>query len=112
MKKLILIFLLSLTIRSEGSYQKGVASWYGRENTVSCTGKRLQRYTPAAAHRHLPLGSWVKVTSHVSRKSVVVRIEDRGPYTKNRIIDLNYVAAKQLGITRKGIDRVTLEVLR
>lgn len=97
---------------SEASYQSGVASWYGRENSVSCTGKRLQRKVPAAAHRHLPIGSWVKVTSHVSRKSVIVRIEDRGPYTKNRIIDLNYVAAKQLGITRKGVDRVTLEVLR
>lgn len=107
---LLLMFLL--TAPSKAVAQKGVASWYGKENTVSCTGKRLTRNKPAAAHRHLPIGSWVKVTSIKSQKSVIVQIEDRGPYTKNRIIDLNYPAALKLGITKKGLDHVTLEVLR
>jgi rare lipoprotein A len=112
MKKITLFLLFLIPQISNAAYQSGVASWYGKENQISCIGKRLQRKSPAAAHKYLPLGSWVKVTSHRSRKSVIVLIEDRGPYTKNRIIDLNHVAARQLGITKKGIDHVTLEVLR
>lgn len=111
MRKLSLFLLFLIPQISNASYQRGVASWYGRENSISCTGKRLQKKIPAAAHKHLPLGSWVKVTSQNSKRSVIVFIEDRGPYTKNRIIDLNHVAARQLGIIHKGVDRVSLEVL-
>lgn len=111
--KLTLAVLLMLSINCNAkTSQTGVASWYGKENSRSCTGKRLHHNIPAAAHKHLPIGSWVKVTSTRSRRSVVVLIEDRGPYKKNRIIDLNLPAAQQLGITQKGIERVTLEVIR
>jgi rare lipoprotein A len=112
MKTFTLFLMASVLPMDASPTQIGVASWYGKENSRSCSGKRLHHNVPAAAHKHLPLGSWVKVTSTRSRKSVVVLIEDRGPYKKNRIIDLNLPAAKQLGITKKGIDHVSLEVLR
>jgi len=63
-----------------------------------------------AAHRSLPIGSWVKVTDLKTERTVVVRINDRGPVLSSRIIDLSYEAAKVLGM--RGIDRVRLEVLQ
>ena len=104
--KYILLFLL-LCVNC--SANEGVASWYGRENRISSTGKPLNPKLFAAAHRHLPIGSKVKVTSIRTKKSVVVTIEDRGPYAKSRIIDLNYLAAKKLGILKCGITKVKLE---
>lgn len=109
MKKILAILLLFPVI-SEASYtQVGIASWYGRENTKSSTGKRLTRTMPAVAHKTLPMGSKVKITSHRTKKSVVAVVEDRGPYTRGRIVDLNLIAAKKLGITKSGIAKVTLE---
>jgi rare lipoprotein A len=64
-----------------------------------------------AAHRTLPLGSWIKVTNLKNDRSVVVRINDRGPVLKNRIIDLSYSAAKMLGMGHDGVDPVRLEVV-
>lgn len=104
--KYIALFLLFCV---NCSANEGVASWYGKENRISSTGKPLSRKLFAAAHRHLPIGSKVKVTSIRTKKSVVVTIEDRGPYAKSRIIDLNYLAAKQLGIIKCGITKVKLE---
>ena len=104
--KYILLFLLFCV---NCSANEGMASWYGRENRISCTGKPLNRKLFAAAHKHLPIGAKVKVTSIRTKKSVVVIIEDRGPYAKSRIIDLNYLAAKQLGIIKCGITKVKLE---
>lgn len=106
-----LITTLFLLLTSNCFAQSGVASWYGKENKVSCTGKRLQHYKPAAAHKSLPIGSKVKITSVKTKKTVIAVIEDRGPYSKNRIIDLNLAAAKQLGMTKRGIEKVTVEVL-
>ena len=104
--KFIILFLLFCV---NCSANEGVASWYGRENRISSTGKPLNHKLFAAAHRHLPIGSKVKVTSIRTKKSVVVIIEDRGPYAKSRIIDLNYLAAKKLGILKCGITKVKLE---
>lgn len=89
--------------------QVGTASWYGKENHTSCTGKRLSHSKPEAAHKTIPLGTKVKVTSLSTRKSTVVTIVDHGPYTKGRILDLNLKAAAQIGIHKKGIDKVKLE---
>ena len=89
--------------------QVGVASWYGKENYKSSTGKRLSHSKPEAAHKTIPIGTKVKVTSLSTRKCVVVTVVDRGPYTKGRILDLNIKAATQIGINKKGIDRVKLE---
>lgn len=110
MKKLLAILLLFPVVASEACYtQVGIASWYGIENTKSSTGKRLTRTLPAVAHKTLPMGSKVKITSHRTKKSVVAVVEDRGPYTRGRIVDLNLIAAKKLGITKSGIAKVTLE---
>lgn len=64
-----------------------------------------------AAHRTLPFGKQVKVTSLSTGRTVIVRINDRGPYHGNRIIDLSYAAAKRLKIVNKGEEQVTLQVL-
>ena len=107
--KYILIFLL---ICVNCSANEGMASWYGKENRTSSTGKPLRHKSFAAAHKHLPIGSRVRVTSIRTKKSVIVTIEDRGPYAKSRIIDLNYLAAKKLGILKCGITKVKLETIR
>ncbi len=93
-------------------YQKGMASWYGKENWRSSTGKRLAHKSPALAHKTLPIGTVVKVTSMRTNRSVRAVVEDRGPYTKNRIVDLNYPAAKELGIVKDGITKVKVEIIR
>jgi len=69
-------------------------------------------YQFTAAHRTFPLGSWVKVTNLKNEKSVVVRINDRGPVLRNRIIDLSYGAAKMLGLGEDGIGRVRLDLIQ
>lgn len=109
MKK-ILFLMFFIPLSAQATYtQVGVASWYGSENNRSCSGKPLARYLPAVAHKTLPMGTRVKITSHRTKKTVVAIVEDRGPYTKNRIVDLNLVAARKLGIVKSGISRVTLE---
>ena len=93
-------------------YQKGMASWYGKENRKSSTGKILKHKTPALAHKTLPIGTYVKITSLRTNRTVMAVVEDRGPYKKNRIVDLNYPAAKQLGILKDGITNVQVEIIR
>jgi rare lipoprotein A len=87
----------------------GKASWYGRifQHKKTASGEPYDMYDLTAAHRSLPIGSWVKVTDLKTARSVVVRINDRGPVARNRIIDLSYYAAKILGL--RGVDRVRLE---
>ena len=91
--------------------QVGKASWYGRifQHKKTASGEPYDMFDLTAAHRSLPMGSWVKVTDLSTERSVVVRINDRGPIARNRIIDLSYSAAKLLGM--RGIDRVRLDVL-
>jgi rare lipoprotein A len=91
--------------------QVGKASWYGRifQSHKTASGEPYNMYQFTAAHRTLPLGSWVKVTDLKTDRSVVVRINDRGPVKSNRIIDLSYGAAKMLAMS--GVDRVRLDVL-
>jgi len=93
--------------------QVGKASWYGRlfQHKQTASGEPYNMYQLTAAHRTLPLGSWVKVTDLKTDRSVVVRINDRGPVLKNRIIDLSYSAAKLLGMSQSGVDPVQLDVL-
>ncbi|NOL49931.1 septal ring lytic transglycosylase RlpA family protein [Pelistega europaea] len=93
--------------------QTGVASWYGPgfHGKKSSNGERFNQYALTAAHKELPLNSMVKVTRVSTGKSIVVRITDRGPFHKNRVIDLSYGAAKKLGIDKKGADKVTIELI-
>lgn len=104
---------MMLTEMAHGSVpQRGIASWYGTENSRSCTGKRLHHKNPALAHRTLPIGTKVKVTNIKTRKSVVAVVEDRGPYVFGRIVDLNIAAAKEIGIIKCGVAKVTVEKIK
>jgi len=92
---------------------EGIASWYGEDfhgkNTAS--GETYNMYDLTAAHRTLALGSRVKVTNLDNGKEVVVKINDRGPFTKGRIIDLSFEAARRVDLVSKGTARVKLTVL-
>ena len=91
----------------------GVASWYGREfaGRRTASGERFDPSGYTAAHRTLPFGSRVRVTN-ASGESVVVRINDRGPFHGGRVIDLSQAAAAELGIVRAGSGRVDLALLQ
>jgi len=88
--------------------ERGIASWYGKEfhKKPTATGEVYDMYAMTAAHRTLPLGTWVVVTDLGTRRSVRVRINDRGPFVKDRIIDLSFGAANKLGIVAKGTTEV------
>src|SRR5450756_649006 len=94
-------------------FQVGKASWYGRifQHKQTASGEPFDMYQFTAAPRTLPLGSWIKVTNLKNDRSVVVRINDRGPVLKSRIIDLSYSAAKMLGMGHDGVDPVRLDVV-
>lgn len=94
-------------------YQVGKASWYGEpfHGKETASGERFDMYKYTAAHRVLPLGSWVRVTNLTNNRSVIVRINDRGPVIENRIIDLSREAATQLGLKGEGIAKVRLDVV-
>ncbi len=94
-------------------YQTGYATWYGPgfNGGITASGERYDMYDYSAAHRHLPLGSIVRVYNTQNNKYVIVKINDRGPVKKSLIIDLSKIAAIQLEMTQKGSAKVKLEVL-
>ncbi len=98
---------------SKGFSQKGLASWYGKRFHGEYTSNREQfnMYSLTAAHKTLPFNSLVRVTHLESGKEIVVRINDRGPFVKNRIIDLSYKAAKLLGLVKEGIAKVRISII-
>ena len=95
------------------SYETGRASYYGDEfeGRKTASGERYDGDLLTAAHRTLPFGTRVRVVNLSNDKSVEVVINDRGPHTKNRIVDLSHRAAKELGMLADGVVRVRLEVL-
>jgi rare lipoprotein A len=96
------------TARPTGHPQHGIASIYTDHRTAS--GERFSRHALTAAHRHLPLGCTCKVTNLLNGKSCIVRINDRGPYIRGRIIDLTPAAAAQIGLGHKqGLAKVKVE---
>ncbi|MDH4022589.1 MAG: septal ring lytic transglycosylase RlpA family protein [Gammaproteobacteria bacterium] len=98
---------------SDGYRAQGVASWYGQpfHGQRTSSGEVFDMYKLTAAHKTLPLPSLVRVTSLDSGRSVIVTVNDRGPFVKDRIIDLSYEAARQLDIVSKGTGRVQIEAL-
>jgi len=94
-------------------YQVGTASWYGEyfDGKPTASGEPYDMYDMTAAHLTLPLGSYVRVTNLHNGKTVVVRVNDRGPIVPGRIIDLSYGAAQVLQFTQKGLQRVRLDVV-
>lgn len=97
----------------EGDTQTGVASWYGIEehNKKAASGERFDKDELTAAHKTLPMDSIVRVTNLENGKDVVVRINDRGPFVKNRVIDLSYAAAEQIDMLGPGTASVKVEVI-
>jgi rare lipoprotein A len=98
----------------EGNVQTGAASWYGPEfHGKSTSSKEIYDMNDlTAAHNTLPLGTYVMVTNLKNGRSVTVRINDRGPFVKDRVIDLSYAAAKALEMTGPGTALVRIEVLK
>lgn len=101
------------TLSPDAFEQTGVASWYGRQHQGKRTasGEAYDMNALTAAHRTLPLGTRVRVTNLENGRSVDVRINDRGPFARRRVIDLSYAAAQQLGAVGSGVFRVGLKVV-
>ena len=100
---------------SYGYDERGQASWYGEEfqGRPTSSGERFDMYQLSAAHRTLPLPSFVRVTNLANGRSVVVRVNDRGPFadTGSRIIDVSYAAALELGMVRTGTANVRVQAI-
>lgn len=93
--------------------ERGVASWYGTafHGNQTSNGERYDMYTMTAAHKHLPLPSFVEVTNLQNSRRVIVRVNDRGPFVTGRIIDLSYAAATKIGMLKQGTADVEIRVL-
>jgi rare lipoprotein A len=97
--------------RTAGSSQVGKAAWYDLLGNKTASGEILDAVTATAAHRSLPLASFAKVTNLDNGRSVIVKINDRGPYTRGRILDLSPRAADALDMKRVGVASVLVEPL-
>ncbi len=101
-------------LKSGANYSEtGIASWYGSKfhGHKTSNGETYDMYSMSAAHKHLPLPSYAKITNLDNQKQVIVRINDRGPFHGNRIVDLSYSAAHKLDMLKTGTARVKLEVI-
>lgn len=94
-----------------GFRQVGLASWYGPgfHGRLTASGERFDQNELTAAHRKLPLGTEVRVTNLENGRSIVVQINDRGPYVEGRVIDLSKAAARRLGMVEDGVAKVRVE---
>jgi rare lipoprotein A len=93
--------------------EQGTASWYGAkfDGHATSNGELYDLYKPSAAHKSLPIPSYARVTNLENGKSIVVRVNDRGPFHSDRLIDLSYAAAVKLGYMEKGTAQVEVEVI-
>ncbi len=107
-----------MTVEEAARYREvGMASWYGRETLrkqgghMTANGEVFDPDRPTAAHKHLPLPIFARVTNLENRRSIIVRVNDRGPFVGGRIIDLSAGAARRLGFYEKGTARVLVQTL-
>lgn len=102
-----------VALAHDGGTSAGMASWYGPgfHGRQTANGETFNMNELTAAHRSLPFGTKVRVTNEATNNSVVVRINDRGPFAHNRVIDLSKEAAEDIGILAAGVGRVKIEVL-
>jgi rare lipoprotein A len=114
-KNLLLLILLSIVAMGtlEAQVQTGIASFYADkfEGRLTASGEKYKHNKATAAHKFLPFGTKVKVTNTANGKSVIVRVNDRGPYIEGRIIDLSRSAAEELAFTTQGLADVKVEVV-
>jgi len=98
---------------SDGYHARGVASWYGRDfhGLATSSGETYNMHAMTAAHTTLPIPTWVEVTNLTNGKHVTVKVNDRGPFVRGRILDLSYGAAERLGMTVTGTAPVAIEVV-
>lgn len=93
----------------------GTTSWYSvRTNggTRTASGEKFSDHGDTAAHRHLPFGTMIEVTNLSNDRSVILRVIDRGPFTKGRVLDVSIGAAKKLGFDKRGVTNCRVEILR
>lgn len=97
----------------KGKKDKGIASWYGNQfhGRKTATGEYFDMYGMTAAHNSLPLDSYAQITNVKNHKTVIVRINDRGPFYDHRVLDLSYSAAKQLGMDETGTGKVEIKTI-
>lgn len=117
----LIVFLSTLLIpfnlhaqKKHSKIEKGKASFYADkfEGRKTANGEIFNQNDFTAAHKSLPFGTWVKVTNKDNKKSVIVRINDRGPFIKGRIIDLSKSAAKEIGKLNQGVFSVSIRVYK
>jgi len=108
-----------MSVKEASKYrQKGIASWYGYETLrqkrihLTASGEAFDPKGFYAAHKYLPLPTYVRVTNLKNNRTVIVRVNDRGPFAKGRIIDLTAAAAKKLGFYKKGTATVLVETVQ
>lgn len=114
---LLAFLLLQFNLQAQKGHitkQKGKASFYADkfEGRKTASGEIFHQNDFTAAHKSLPFGTWVKVTNLDNKKAVIVRINDRGPFVKGRIIDLSKSAAKEIGKLRQGVFPVSIKVYK
>jgi rare lipoprotein A (peptidoglycan hydrolase) len=102
-----------LCVIANEEHETGVASWYGEEfqGNTTANGETYDLNDLTAAHPTLPFGTTVRVTNLNNRKNILLRINDRGPYIGQRLIDVSWAAAKRLGFVASGTTRVRVEVV-
>jgi rare lipoprotein A len=118
-RALVLVATVSLGCAAGDNHQNraysetGLASYYAHalHGRTTASGEVYDEHKLTAAHRRLPFGTRVRVTNLANRRSVIVRINDRGPFVRGRIIDLSFRAAGELGFVTKGVTKVGIEIL-
>lgn len=109
----ILLFMLTISLTVLGQIQVGKASYYSKRATgrMTASGDRLHHDSLTCAHRSYPFGTLLQVTNPSNGRMIVVRVNDRGPFVRGRIVDLSWAAAKVLGILSTGVANVIIEPL-
>ncbi|WP_027303041.1 septal ring lytic transglycosylase RlpA family protein [Rudanella lutea] len=113
MSLMMLFSTIKPTEAHSGFIQKGKASFYASKfnGRKTSSGERVDSKVYAAAHRTLPFNTMVEITNLANNRSVIVRINDRGPFSKGRIVDMTHAAAKALGFIQRGVTNVKLRVV-
>ncbi|MCX7994953.1 MAG: septal ring lytic transglycosylase RlpA family protein [candidate division WOR-3 bacterium] len=114
---MILICLFSCCLTGHArmpSVEYGMASYYSDEfhGKKTASGEIYDKWDYTCAHRTLPFGTKIKVTNLENKKSVIVRVNDRGPHKEGRIVDLSYIAARDIDMLTKGVVKVRIEVIK